>query len=567
MTKKQLSEDQDLSQEQELYNELLEQQILGCILIENRVLNSVELELTEDSFYYEINKVIFKTIKNLLQDNRQADENTLYYSLSENSQNLGVSAEELRKYISTIISYGAGSSSTPKEITKILNFLTLKRKLSFYQKEINNVINNSSITEIDEKIGNLEQQIYSLTNERRSQDNYSQIKKYTKILEEKLKKARKSDKTILGVRTDLTDLDNYTGGLQKSDLIIIAARPSMGKTALAVTIARNIANILRKESSKQKSDENEKPQSIAMFSLEMSGEQLAARIVAMDSKFSTKTIHTGRYDIHNEEGEIIEANKKISDTEWNKIYQSMQDIAELPLYIDDTPALSISILRSRARYMKNKYNICAIIIDYLQLIKPSKNFGANRVLEIAEITGTLKAIAKELDIPVVALSQLSRAVEMRERDDKRPQLSDLRESGTIEQDADIVMFLYRDEYYEARKEPKITDENDEKQVNNYISWKEKYDKIKNLAEIIVAKNRNGPVGTIMLSFNKEHMLFNNYTPLNNPYDKTIEESARNSYRKITNQKEKIAQIDNTDVNNNNDFETDDFFNEDEEENL
>ena len=544
--KKQLNEDQDLLQEeQELYNELLEQQILGCILIENKVLNSVELELTEDSFYYEINKTIFKTIKNLLQDNRQADENTLYYSLSENSQNLGISTEELRKYISTVISYGAGSSSTPKEITKILNFLTLKRKLSFYQKEINNVINNSSITEIDEKIGNLEQQIYSLTNERRSQDNYSQIKKYTKILEEKLKKARKSDKTILGVRTDLTDLDNYTGGLQKSDLIIIAARPSMGKTALAVTIARNIANILRKEANKQKSDENEKPQSIAMFSLEMSGEQLAARIVAMDSKFSTKTIHTGRYDIHNDAGELIEANKKINDTEWNKIYQSMQDVAELPLYIDDTPALSISILRSRARYMKNKYNICAIIIDYLQLIKPSKNFGANRVLEIAEITGTLKAIAKELDIPVVALSQLSRAVEMRERDDKRPQLSDLRESGTIEQDADIVMFLYRDEYYEARKEPKITDENDEKQVNNYISWKEKYDKIKNLAEIIVAKNRNGPVGTIMLSFNKEHMLFSGYNP--NDFIKETQNSYVSVPKKETFERKRTIEADDKNI--------------------
>ena len=508
----------DIQQDLKLYDEQLEQQILGCILIENKVLRYIELELTENSFYFEINKIIFLTIKNLLQDDRQADEQTLFYSIVENP-NLNLTRDELKKYISTLISSGAGSVSTPKEITKILNFLALKRKLAIYNKEINDVVSSSSIVEIDEKIGALEQQIYNITNDRRSQDNYSQLGRYTSILAEKLKKARKSEKSILGVRTGLTDLDNYTGGLQKSDLIIIAARPSMGKTALATTIAKNVAEILQKEENgrKKNEDNDDKPKSIAMFSLEMSGEQLAARIVAMDSKFNTKTIHTGRQDIKDENGNIVKQNEKISDAEWSKIYQSMQDIGNLPLYIDDTPALNISVLRSRARYMKNRYNICAIIVDYLQLLRPSKNLGANRVLEIAEITSTLKAIAKELDIPVIALSQLSRAVEGSDRKDKRPQCSDLRESGTIEQDADIVMLLYREEYYLSRQEPKIIDQNDDIQVNNHAKWAQKYEKVKNLAEVIVAKNRNGPVGTITLSFDREHMLFSGYNPNLDPY--------------------------------------------------
>lgn len=508
-------EEQNQNDNIELYNYELEQQILGCILIENNVLRSIELELTDESFYFNFHKVFFQEIKNLLQENRQADEQTMFYAL--NSKQSEYKDQELKKYIAEMINQAIASIIRPKDMVKILNFLSLKRKLFFYNKEVNEIISSTSMKEIDEQISGLEQKIYSITNDRRSQDNYSQLGKYTSKLMEKLKKARKSEKTILGVKTGLTDLDNYTGGLQKGDLIIIAARPSMGKTALATTIAKNVAEILKKESEEKNNDEKNN-QSIAFFSLEMSGEQLAARIVAMESKFNTKTIHTGRYDEKDKTtGQIIEKNKKISDNEWNKICQSMQYVSELPLYIDDTPALNISILRSRARYMKNRYNICAIIIDYLQLLRPSKNLGQNRVLEIAEITSTLKAIAKELDIPVIALSQLSRAVEGSDRKDKRPQLSDLRESGTIEQDADIVMLLYREEYYLSRTEPKITDETDDIQINNHNKWLQKYEKVKNLAEVIVAKNRNGAVGNITLSFDREHMIFESYDPNRDPY--------------------------------------------------
>ena len=559
-----------------LYDENLEKQLLGCILIENKVLRYIEIDLTIESFYFEINKTIFQAIKELLQEDRQADEQTLFYTLS-NKNFITINDEELKKYIQNLITFGAGSISTPKEMCNILNYLTLKRSLSFYNKEINDVLISSSISDIDEKIATLEQKIYNITsNTKNKSSNYFQIARYTKVLEDKLKKARKSEKTILGVRTGLTDIDNYTGGLQKGDLIIIAARPSMGKTALATTIAKNIAEIIRKESynnkRKNENEENEEPKSVAIFSLEMSGEQLAARIVAMDSKFNTKTIHTGRYDEKDRNtGEVIEANKKINDNEWAKIYESMQDISELPLYIDDTPALNISILRSRARYMKNRYNICAIIIDYLQLLRPSKGLGGQRVLEIAEITSSLKAIAKELDIPVIALSQLSRAVESSERKDKRPQLSDLRESGTIEQDADIVMLLYREEYYLSRQEPKITDINDDIQANEHTKWLQKYEKIKNLAEVIVAKNRNGPVGTIMLSFDREHMIFSGYEPNRDNYNYAgnipINKSVNNNGFIQSNNQKLIEQQNKTSIKEENYSNQNDFTNNTESDDL
>ena len=559
-----------------LYDENLEKQLLGCILIENKVLRYIEIDLTIESFYFEINKTIFQAIKELLQEDRQADEQTLFYTLS-NKNFITINDEELKKYIQNLITFGAGSVSTPKEMCNILNYLTLKRSLSFYNKEINDVLISSSISDIDEKIATLEQKIYNITsNTKNKSSNYFQIARYTKVLEDKLKKARKSEKTILGVRTGLTDIDNYTGGLQKGDLIIIAARPSMGKTALATTIAKNIAEIIRKESynnkRKNENEENEEPKSVAIFSLEMSGEQLAARIVAMDSKFNTKTIHTGRYDEKDRNtGEVIEANKKINDNEWAKIYESMQDISELPLYIDDTPALNISILRSRARYMKNRYNICAIIIDYLQLLRPSKGLGGQRVLEIAEITSSLKAIAKELDIPVIALSQLSRAVESSERKDKRPQLSDLRESGTIEQDADIVMLLYREEYYLSRQEPKITDINDDIQANEHTKWLQKYEKIKNLAEVIVAKNRNGPVGTIMLSFDREHMIFSGYEPNRDNYNYVgnipINKSVNNNGFIQSNNQKLIEQQNKTSIKEENYSNQNDFTNNTESDDL
>ena len=278
--------------------------------------------------------------------------------------------------------------------------------------------------------------------------------------------AYKNEEGIVGVPTGLKDLDDRLGGLHKSDLIIIAGRPSMGKTALATNIAFHAAS---------KIQESEKKSSIAFFSLEMSSEQLSTRILAEQSRIKSNDIRRG----------------KISDEQFEQFLETSKNISELPLYIDETPAISIAALSNRARRIKRLYGLDMIVIDYIQLMKASFSIKDGRVQEISEITQGLKALAKELSVPVLALSQLSRAVE--QRDDKKPQLSDLRESGSIEQDADVVMFVYRESYYLERKEPRPA-------TVEHAEWQAKMNEVSNLAEIIISKQRHGPTGNIMVEF-------------------------------------------------------------------
>ena len=278
--------------------------------------------------------------------------------------------------------------------------------------------------------------------------------------------AYKNEEGIVGVPTGLRDLDDRLGGLHQSDLVIIAGRPSMGKTALATNIAFNAA---------QKLQDNGKKSSIAFFSLEMSSEQLSTRILAEQSRIKSNDIRRGR----------------ISDDQFDKFIETSKNISELPLYIDETPAISIAAMSNRARRVKRLFGLDMIVVDYIQLMKGNFNNKDGRVQEISEITQGLKAIAKELSVPVVALSQLSRAVE--QRDDKKPQLSDLRESGSIEQDADVVMFVYREAYYLERKEPRPA-------TVEHAEWQAKMNEVSNLAEIIISKQRHGPTGNIMLEF-------------------------------------------------------------------
>jgi len=279
--------------------------------------------------------------------------------------------------------------------------------------------------------------------------------------------AFKRDSHVVGVTSGFRDLDRYLGGLHPSDLVILAGRPSMGKTALATNIAFNAAKAALT---------NKSGAHVAFFSLEMSAEQLATRLLAQESGVSSDKIRRG----------------EIRDTDFPKFVDVSRQLSQLPLYIDDTPALSVSMVRSRARRLKRQRGLGMIVIDYLQLLQSSSHGRTeNRVIEISEITRMLKAIAKELNVPVLALSQLSRAVEQRE--DKRPQLADLRESGSIEQDADVVMFVYREEYYEARREPPVGTE-------KHREWQQKMDQIHHKAEIILAKQRHGPIGTIKLYF-------------------------------------------------------------------
>jgi replicative DNA helicase len=284
-------------------------------------------------------------------------------------------------------------------------------------------------------------------------------------------KAYKTDGHVTGVTTGLRDLDEKLGGLHGSDLLILAGRPSMGKTALATNIAFQAANRFAETGGKEGAI-------VGFFSLEMSSDQLATRILADQSGISGDSIRKGN----------------ITEHEFRRFVEASQKLAQVPLYIDDTPALSIGSVRSRARRLKRQHGLGLLIVDYLQLLQGtgSRQSTENRVLEVSEITRGLKAIAKELQIPVIALSQLSRAVEQRE--DKRPQLADLRESGSIEQDSDVVMFVYREEYYEGRKMPNIED------AAKYAEWQAKMERCANVAEVVIGKQRHGPIGIVPLYF-------------------------------------------------------------------
>ena len=278
--------------------------------------------------------------------------------------------------------------------------------------------------------------------------------------------AYKNDEGIVGVPTGLRDLDDRLGGLHQSDLIIIAGRPSMGKTSLATNIAFNAAKNIQ---------DNGKKSSVAFFSLEMSSEQLSTRIISEQARIGSNDIRRGR----------------ISDEQFDQFLETSKDISELPLFIDETPAISIAAMSNRARRIKRLHGLDLIVVDYIQLMKGTLNNKDGRVQEISQITQGLKALAKELGVPVLALSQLSRAVE--QRDDKKPQLADLRESGSIEQDADVVLFVFREEYYEEKKQPKLGS-------IEHAEWQSKMSDIAGLAEILIGKQRHGPTGNIQVEF-------------------------------------------------------------------
>jgi replicative DNA helicase len=267
----------------------------------------------------------------------------------------------------------------------------------------------------------------------------------------------------------------------------------MGKSALAVTIAANAAATRASGYEVEGDGLIDGRYGVGVFSLEMSAEQIAIRLLSGEADISSDDLRRG----------------KLRDSDFRRVVQASQSLAARPLFIDDTPALSVAALRTRARRLKRRHGLSLVVVDYLQLVRPANvNSQTSRVTEIAEITQGLKALAKELNVPVLALSQLSRAVEQRE--DKRPQLSDLRESGAIEQDADVVMFVYRDEYYQERSEPKQRpDESNERFLERYETWQKRYEASRGLADVIIAKQRNGPIGAIRLAFDGSRGRFAN----------------------------------------------------------
>jgi len=447
-----------------------EQALLGAIISNNLALEKVENFLEPEHFSSKINGLIFKTLKKLISNDQIADLNTLKVFLENDPDfisNGGIS------YLLKI-SENSISIINSKQYGELIYDLFIRRKLI----DVGTDLINGSYDDYEDQNSNIiiektESDLYNLTNDGDSQKGPKQFDDILSLTIDYAEKAYKKSDEVVGLKSGLNDFDKKIGGLHKSDLIIIAGRPSMGKTAFATNIASNICN----------KKINNKKTNVLFFSLEMSSEQLATRILSEISQISSEGIRTGN----------------LSKTDFEKIIKASEKLKELSLFIDDSPALTISSIRTRSRRLKRKHGLDLIIIDYLQLISgESKNLNDNRVKEISDITRGLKAIAKELNIPVVALSQLSRKVE--EREEKRPQLADLRESGSIEQDADLVVFLYREEYYLARTEPP---EGTEK----HVMWTSKMEKVHNIAEAIVAKHRHGPISRVKLHFNSTNTKF------------------------------------------------------------
>ena len=437
-----------------------EQSVIGSILLSNEIFDEINMIIVSKNFYDPMHQKIFGAIEKLIYSGMLANPITLKNHFENEKDELNVP-----EYLVKVTKFST-SSRQAIEYSKLIYDLFVKRELI---KISENIIDTAKLNDLDNDgqkiIENFEKSLFDLAEKGSFSNSLIKFDEAMRQTIEMASSAYKNDEGIVGVPTGLTDLDDRLGGLHKSDLIIIAGRPSMGKTALATNIAFNAAKKLQDEGKKS---------SIAFFSLEMSSEQLSTRILAEQSRIKSNDIRRGR----------------ISEEQFDKFIETSKDISELPLYIDETPAISIAALSNRSRRIKRLYGLDMVVIDYIQLMRAS-NFKDGRVQEISEITQGLKALAKELSVPVVALSQLSRAVEA--RDDKKPQLADLRESGSIEQDADVVMFVYREAYYLERKEPRPA-------TVEHAEWQAKMNEVSSLAEIIIGKQRHGPTGNIMLEF-------------------------------------------------------------------
>lgn len=450
-----------------------EQSLLGAILLDNNFFELVSEFLKPQHFATPINGNIYDSICKLISQGLVADPLTLraYFEKNDDLKNID-GGNYLIQLVNSVVSVVG-----IKDYAMLIHDLYIRRQLIELGERM---AHKACIFEVDEKaidqIEFAEAKLYEISSAQDSTGFISFSGALSSTMNV-LEAAYKSDSSITGITSGFIDLDKWMGGLNRSDLIILAGRPSMGKTALATNIAFNAAKAYA-----QKNDGGGK---VAFYSLEMSKEQLVTRILSQECNIPSERIRRG----------------EIKEEDFIKLVNKNKKVAELPLFIDDTPALSVSSVRTRARRLKRQYGLDLIVIDYLQLLHGATDKkNENRVQEISEITRSLKALAKELDVPVLALSQLSRAVEA--RDDKRPQLSDLRESGSIEQDADVVMFVYREEYYESRREPSDG-------TDNHVKWLEKMTKIHNLAEVILAKQRHGPIGTVKLFFDGKYTKFDN----------------------------------------------------------
>jgi replicative DNA helicase len=451
-----------------------EQALLGALLANNLVFDRVNEFLRPEHFADPLHGRIYEAIGKLIQRGQIANPVTLKNLFDQDGALTEIGGAqylvELAQSVVTVIN--------AEDYGRQVHDLYLRRQLIDLGEQ---TVNNAYVFDVEEtalaQIENAELKLFNLAESGQTEGGPQGFSVVLAKALDMAEAAFKRDSHVTGVTTGLRDLDRMLGGLQKSDLVILAGRPSMGKTALATNIGFNAAQA----ASDPETGERHR---VAFFSLEMSSEQLATRIMAEKSGVSSDRIRRG----------------EVKQEDFQRIVEAAQAMNEVPFFIDDTPAITIPMLRTRARRLKRQHGLDMIVIDYLQLMRGSGSKGQeNRVQEISEITRGLKAIAKELQVPVLALSQLSRAVEL--RDDKRPQLADLRESGSIEQDADVVMFVYREQYYHERAEPKQrSDEGDDKFHERLERWKRRAEEVHNKADVIVAKQRHGPIGTRSLYF-------------------------------------------------------------------
>ncbi|WP_371223732.1 replicative DNA helicase [Roseovarius sp. 2305UL8-3] len=456
-----------------------EQQLLGAILTNNDIYDRVASIIGPQHFYDPVHARIYEVAAARIAKNNLASPVTLKAFLEDDE---GLKELGGPTYLARLAG-AAISSFAVRDYAQIIYDMAIRRELIGLGHDIAGKAQKSEVDlEPREQIVQAEQALYQLAEQGQSESGFQSFLKAVTDAVNVANAAYQREGGLAGIATDLTDLDSKLGGLHKSDLLILAGRPSMGKTSLATNIAYNIAKAYRRGTRPDGTEGAIDGGVVGFFSLEMSAEQLAGRILAEASEISSHKIRQG----------------DMTEGEFRRFVEAAKTLESCPLFIDDTAAIPIAQLAARARRLKRTHGLDLLIVDYLQLVRGTSD---NRVQEIGEISMGLKAIAKELEIPVIALSQLSRQVEA--RDDKRPQLSDLRESGSIEQDADVVMFVYRGEYYKEREKP------DDNNAEAMAAWMEDMERLHGKAEVIIGKQRHGPIGTVELSFEPQFTRFGN----------------------------------------------------------
>jgi replicative DNA helicase len=457
-----------------------EQALLGAILVNNDAFDRVSDFLKAEHFVEEIHRRIYEIAGSLIRAGKLASPITLKTFLGEHDLG-GVSVQQ---YLARLAAE-ATTIINAVDYGRTIHDLAVRRELIRIGEDVVNVAYDAPVDSTPrEQIEEAERRLYQIAEGGRYDGGFQRFSDALKIAVDMAAKAYERDGHLSGVATGLTDLDHKLGGLQASDLVILAGRPGMGKTALATNIGFNIAKAYRGETRADGTLETVNGGIVGFFSLEMSCEQLATRIIAEQSGVPSYKIRRG----------------DISEQDFHRVAEAVREMQSVPFYIDQTGGISIAQLTARARRLKRQRGLDLLVVEYLQLLSGAKSRGDSRVQELTEITMGLKSLAKELNVPVLALSQLSRQVE--QRDDKRPQLSDLRESGSIEQDADVVMFVFREEYYLKNREPRAGSP-------EHIAWMAEMERTHGRAEVIIGKQRHGPTGTVELQFEAELTRFGN----------------------------------------------------------